>query len=132
MGVLLRGHMVCLFKCNKSHLDPGLIKNTAAVIMGISAAASLKAQKCVWMCDCIRTVWHAKKYDKCLDISSLAPLSQNAELSRTGQASPNTFWDTGGGKGGGGELTGTRRAGQKTAGKNETRESERLREKPPV
>lgn len=64
-----RANMYCLFKCNKSHLDPGLIKNTAAVIKGLSAAASLRAaqeQKRVWMCtcirscDCTRTVWHAK------------------------------------------------------------------------
>lgn len=57
-----------------------------------------------------------------------APSLHKAELSQAGRASPNTFWDTGGGKGGRGNLTRTRRIGggpaQKTAGK-----TRRVREK---
>lgn len=64
------------------------------------------------------------------------PSTDTAELSCTRQASANTFWDTGGGKGGRGKLNWTHRVGGgqtlKTAGKNETRESEGLRGKPRV
>lgn len=70
---------------------------------------------------------------KSLGISVCTP-SFHLESSRT-QASANTFWDAGGGKRGRGTLTGSYRIGggppQKTAGKNETRESEAFSGKNP-
>lgn len=63
-----------------------------------------------------------------------SPCSPSFQSSQTGRASPNTFWDTGGDEGGReggrGNLTGMHhiRGGpaQKTAGKTETRESEKF------
>lgn len=44
-----------------------------------------------------------------------SPCAPSFESSQTGRASPNTLWDTGGGKGGRGNLTGMHHIGGEPA-----------------